>query len=171
MSEASFEKSILRAWRKAGRAYQWFMKLHNDEHPNSAKAAANFETALLMAIAADPAMNDVDRQEMRTFPRIVCLCGSTRFSEAFRTARLHLALDGAIVLTLGSDTQSDAELRLDEEALRIIAERHLRQIDLCDDVLVINPGGYIGQHTAAEIAYARQHGKAVRFLEPEQQHD
>ena len=33
---------------------------------------------------------------------------------------------------------------------------HLRKIDLADWVLVINPGGYIGESTAREIRYARQ---------------
>lgn len=28
-------------------------------------------------------------------------------------------------------------------------------------------GGYIGESTARELAYARERGKAVRFLEPQ----
>lgn len=163
----SWLHSIVRAWRKAGHAWRWYTKLQAEENPNRFKAAANFDEAMAAVMKTDPAMNDVDRQEMRHYPRIVCLCGSTRFSEAFRKARLAEALEGSIVLTLGSDTQSDAELQLDEDALRILAERHLRQIDLADEILVLNVGGYIGTHTAAEIEYARQHGKAVRFLEPE----
>lgn len=163
----SWLRSIVRAWRKAGHAWRWYTKLQAEENPNRFKAAAQFDEAMAAVMKTDPAMNDVDRQEMKTFPRIVCLCGSTRFSEAFRKARLAEALEGSIVLTLGSDTQSDAELQLDEDALRILAERHLRQIDLADEIFVLNVGGYIGTHTAAEIAYARQHGKVVRFLEPE----
>jgi hypothetical protein len=40
---------------------------------------------------------------------------------------------------------------------------HLRKIDLADRVLVVNPGGYIGESTGREIAYARAAGKPVSF--------
>jgi hypothetical protein len=43
-------------------------------------------------------------------------------------------------------------------------ELHLRKIDLADWVLVINPNDYIGNSTSKEIAYARKHGKSVKFL-------
>lgn len=42
---------------------------------------------------------------------------------------------------------------------------HLRKIDLADEVLILNVGGYIGTGTAREIAYAGRQGKRVRFLE------
>jgi hypothetical protein len=48
----------------------------------------------------------------------------------------------------------------------ILDELHLRKIDLSDEVLVMNVGGYIGDRTRAEIGYAEQHGKPVRYLEP-----
>lgn len=44
-------------------------------------------------------------------PLIVCLCGSTRFSEAFANANLEETLKGHIVLTVGSMTHSDVALR------------------------------------------------------------
>jgi len=52
---------------------------------------------------------------MRTFhadtaPTIVCLCGSTRFGEAFREANLRETLAGKIVLSIGCDTRTDADL-------------------------------------------------------------
>src|SRR6185312_2006014 len=84
----SWLRSIVRAWRKAGYAYRWWMRLYGEEHPNSAKAAAAFEDAMATAMKADPMMDGVARAETTQFPRIVCLCGSTRFSEAFRRARL-----------------------------------------------------------------------------------
>ncbi len=43
-------------------------------------------------------------------PTIVCLCGSTRFSEAFQQANLMETLDGNIVLTIGCDMRSDADI-------------------------------------------------------------
>lgn len=40
---------------------------------------------------------------------------------------------------------------------------HLRKIDPADRVLVVNPGGYVGESTGKEIAYARAQGKPVSF--------
>ena len=42
----------------------------------------------------------------------------------------------------------------------------VRKIDLADRVLVVNPGGYVGESTSREIAYARETGKPVSFTEP-----
>lgn len=108
---------------------------------------------------------------MRTRPTIVCLCGSTRFSEAFQQANLRETLHGRIVLSIGCDMRSDGELfahKPDDELAQIKAaldELHLRKIDLADEVLILNVGGYIGSSTARELAYARTLGKRVRFLE------
>jgi hypothetical protein len=104
-------------------------------------------------------------------PTIVCLCGSTRFSHAFREANLRETLAGRIVLTIGCDMKTDADLfvNLDEAAVERIKadldELHKRKIDLADEILVLNIGGYIGDSTRSEIAYAEAAGKAVRWLE------
>ena len=102
-------------------------------------------------------------------PTIVCLCGSTRFSDAFHDANLRETLAGKIVLTVGCDFKSDRDLELagqltSEDKARL-DELHLRKIDLADEILVLNAGGYIGESTAYEIYYATMHGKGVRWLE------
>lgn len=102
---------------------------------------------------------------IRTWPTVVCLCGSTRFSEAFREANLRETLAGKIVLSIGCDFKSDDALGLTDEDKARMDELHLRKIDLADEVLILNVGGYVGQSTARELAYAQQHGKRVRFLE------
>ena len=102
----------------------------------------------------------------RPVPRIVCLCGSTRYSKAFREANLRETLAGHIVLSIGCDTKSDADLALggvDKTALDLL---HLFKIDMADEVLVLNVDGYIGASTRREIAYARIRGKPIRWLEP-----
>lgn len=102
-------------------------------------------------------------------PRIVCLCGSTRFSDAFRRANLEETIAGHIVLSIGCDTKCDADLvalgELTPEAKAKLDELHKRKIDLADEILVLNVGGYIGESTRSEIAYALDHGKPVRWLE------
>ncbi len=41
---------------------------------------------------------------------IVTLCGSTRFSQAFRDANLQETLAGKIVLSIGCDMRSDDDI-------------------------------------------------------------
>jgi hypothetical protein len=42
---------------------------------------------------------------------------------------------------------------------------HKRKIDMADEIFVINVGGYIGESTRGEIAYAKSKGIGVRYLE------
>lgn len=102
-------------------------------------------------------------------PTIVCLCGSTRFSEAFHEANLRETLAGRIVLSIGCDFKSDTDLllagELTEQDKTRLDELHLRKIDLADEVLILNVGGYVGQSTRREIDYALMNGKHIRWLE------
>ncbi len=104
------------------------------------------------------------------FPTIVCLCGSTRFWKEFRDHGLRLTLEGKIVLSIGiaaPDSITFAQAS-DEEGLEL-KERldwlHKRKIDLADEVLILNVGGYIGDSTRSELNYATTRGKVIRFLE------
>jgi hypothetical protein len=102
-------------------------------------------------------------------PTIVCLCGSTRFIDAFRAANLRETIAGKIVLSIGCDTKSDTDLlalgELTEEAKAALDELHKRKIDLADEVLILNVGGYIGKSTLSEIIYADRLKKPLRWLE------
>src|SRR5947209_1709015 len=106
-------------------------------------------------------------------PTIVTLCGSTRFSEAFRQANLEETLAGKIVLTVGCDMRSDTDifagLAPDQlaEVKRQLDQLHLAKIDLSDEILVLNVDGYIGESTQRELEHARRTGKRVRYLELE----
>jgi hypothetical protein len=52
----------------------------------------------------------------------------------------------------------------DTQKLALDALR-LRKIEMADEVLILNVGGYIGESTANELAHAKKLGKAIRFLE------
>lgn len=97
-------------------------------------------------------------------PKIVCLCGSTRFSLAFQEANYKETLTGKIVLTIGCDFKSDDNLELTLEDKKRLVELHFRKIDLADEVLILNVGGYIGELTRNELNYARKKKKRIRFL-------
>lgn len=94
-------------------------------------------------------------------PEIVCLCGSSRFAAELRAANRELTLAGVIVVAPGEvdGTISDAQRS-------VLGALHLRKIDLADRVLVVNPGGYVGESASGEIAYARAIGKPISFTHP-----
>jgi hypothetical protein len=104
-------------------------------------------------------------KEIAQRPVVVCLCGSTRFYEWFERMNLVETCEGNIVLSVGCNTKSDAGLGLSPEDKERLDTLHLRKIDLADEILVINPGYYIGSSTAREIVYAWQRGKGIRWLE------
>jgi len=100
-------------------------------------------------------------------PKIVCLCGSTRFMDAFQEANLRETLAGRIVLTIGVNTKSDDGLALSQEVKDRLDKLHLHlhKVKLADEVLILNVDGYIGESTGRELAFAVAHGKKVRFLD------
>lgn len=98
-----------------------------------------------------------------TRPTIVCLCGSSRFKREFEQAARDETLAGRIVLSLGLFSKADG-FALSDEQVRLLKQLHQYRIDLADEILVINPGGYVGDSTADEIDYALGNGKKVRWL-------
>jgi len=105
----------------------------------------------------------------REAPHIICLCGSTRFIDTFAVQTWELELQGHIVLgcTLLPAWYCPVRDHFAEEqgVKEQRDEHHLRKIDLADEVLVLNVGGYIGESTRHEIEYAHTTGKPVRYLE------
>lgn len=81
-----------------------------------------------------------------------------------RKANRDLTFAGIIVLAPGE--AGDAAGSISSEQKAMLDVLHLRKIDLADRVLVVNPGGYVGESTGKEIAYARAQGKSVSFTDP-----
>ena len=97
--------------------------------------------------------------------KVITLCGSTRFKDAFLQAQKRLTLEGNIVISVGLFGHAGDNEVWTEGTKEMLDDMHLRKIDLADEVFVINVGGYIGSSTQAEIAYAKRTGKPVRYLE------
>jgi hypothetical protein len=97
----------------------------------------------------------------------VCLCGSTKFRKEFEEANLRETLAGKIVLSVGGFLHSGDGNKITPEQKVTLDELHKDKIDMADEVLVLNVGGYIGSSTASEIRHAIKHGKTIRYLEPE----
>ena len=105
--------------------------------------------------------------------KVVTLCGSTKFKDEFERVQKELTLKENIVISVGLFGHSgDDEVweGMTEDTLtetkRMLDDMHKRKIDMADEIFVINVGGYIGESTRSEIAYAEKTGKKVNYLEP-----
>ena len=97
--------------------------------------------------------------------KIVTLCGSTRFKEQFLETQKRLTLEGCIVISVGLFGHSGDDEVWKPGTKEMLDDMHLRKINLADEIFVINVGGYIGESTKREIAYAEKIGKKVNYLE------
>ena len=97
--------------------------------------------------------------------KVITLCGSTRFKDAFLEAQKQLTLKGNIVISVGLFGHSGDNEVWTEGTKEMRDDMHLRKIDMADEIYVINVGGYIGSSTRSEIEYAEATGKTVRYLE------
>lgn len=97
--------------------------------------------------------------------KVITLCGSTRFKDAFLREQKRLTLEGNIVISVGLFGHSGDDEVWTEGTKEMLDDMHFRKIDMADEIFVINVGRYIGESTRAEIEYAKKTGKTVRFLE------
>lgn len=97
--------------------------------------------------------------------KIITLCGSTKFRDAFIEEQKRLTLQGNIVISVGLFGHSGDEEVWSDDTKAMLDDMHKRKIDLADEIFVINLGGYIGQSTQSEIEYAIETKKTVRYLE------
>lgn len=97
---------------------------------------------------------------------ILTLCGPTKFYETFDRVMLELTLAGWGVFTLGSHRGADTNLdpKVDAHQTQLDA-LHKDKIEVSQAVVVINVGGYIGDHTKGEVAHARGLGKEVYWYD------
>jgi len=107
-------------------------------------------------------------------PRVVCICGSTRFADLHAIKRWELEREGKIGLMINylpdyyaKEQGWTGHHHFGEQAglKEHLDELHFRKIDMADEVFVINKDGYIGESTRAEIEYAESTGKPVYYLE------
>jgi hypothetical protein len=86
----------------------------------------------------------------------------------FFEAGWQFTLLGKIVLSIGvcKHAKDHGGEALGQDVADKLDELHLRKIDMCDFVYVLNVNGYIGHSTHKEIDYAIKTGKPIRYLEP-----
>jgi hypothetical protein len=120
-------------------------------------------------------MNPVEDQQAPQMAegdaRVITLCGSTRFEAEFAEVNQRLTLDGCLVISLGMFSLPDLpgdDWTADRSDLKErLGALHLQKIRMADEVYIVDPGGYVGESTRREIAYATSLGKPVRYLSRE----
>jgi hypothetical protein len=102
---------------------------------------------------------------------VVTLCGSTKFETEFAEVNQRLTMDGCVVISLGMFSLPDLggyDWTADPLDLKgRLGALHLHKIRMADEVYIVDPGGYVGESTRREIAYATSLGKPVRYLSRE----
>ncbi len=79
-------------------------------------------------------------------PKIVCLCGSTRFKAAFEEVNYQETMAGHIVLSVGVYMHASGNRHKDgigatPEQKIVLDELHKRKIEFADEVLILNVDG------------------------------
>lgn len=115
----------------------------------------------------------------------VTICGSMRYIPEMLEWYEILSLEGYLVylpVLLGShgrtvpgrDIRSLVDetvigiphyLSVSEELKEKLQQLHFRKIEDSDFIFVVNPGGYTGEGTKAEIKFAKDHLTPVRYLD------
>ncbi len=106
-------------------------------------------------------------EQQMTRPSVVCLCGSTRFMDAFFEAGWWYTLQGEIVLSVGVCKHADhhgAEA-IGPDVAEKLDTLHLRKIDIADHVHILNVDGYVGSSTEREVRYALVNHKPISWME------
>ncbi|WP_218824716.1 hypothetical protein [Asanoa hainanensis] len=103
--------------------------------------------------------------------KVITLCGSTRFAAEFAEVNQRLTLEGCVVISLGMfglPELPDYDWTVDPADLKgRLGRVHFQKIRMADEVFIVDPGGYVGESTRREIAYAESLGKPVRYLSRE----
>lgn len=93
--------------------------------------------------------------------KIITLCGSSRFKDVFHKVASEYTLMGYIVLMPHCYFENNARPDLKD----VLVDVHRDMISMSDEVLVINPGGYMGESTKEEIKWAEAQNKVVKYYE------
>ena len=103
-------------------------------------------------------------------PKIVVLCGSSRYVDIMAVAQWLIERDeqaigmGLHLLPCWYSSEHIPDHLAEHEGVADAMDAlHLRKIDLCDEVFVVNFRDYIGSSTRNEIEYAQKQGKKIRW--------
>lgn len=148
---------------------------HDNLFSNCEVSDTDFRNGMIYALSKSDILRHADPEIMKQAgwvreedrPKVICYCGSIRVAkEVFQKAEYDCLMRGEIALLpccMFVDIQR--EYGADSEYKKKADEQHKRKIDMCDEVFILNVGGYIGDSTRSEIEYATLIGKPIKYLE------
>ncbi len=95
----------------------------------------------------------------------IVISGSLRFTERMIAEQYRLESEGNLVIGCTYMPPGLKKEEISAEEWALFDEIHQRKIDLADAIFVVNVGGYIGDSTRSEIAYAKSQNKEILYLE------
>ena len=95
--------------------------------------------------------------------KVITICGSLSFAKEMTDKAYALELAGNCVLLPIISGRKNAE-GFSAQELEALAKAHEKKIDLADEVYIMNVGGYIGESTKRELAYAMKLGKKISYF-------
>lgn len=107
----------------------------------------------------------------------VTICGSMRYISVMLREYERLSLEGYLVylpVILGISMKEDSisiphHSKLSDDLKERLQQLHFKKILLSDFIFVVNPGGYIGEGTLAEIEYAKRYNVPIKYLEGDEE--
>ena len=95
--------------------------------------------------------------------KIVTICGSMKFAKDMIKIASNLEKEkGWCVIQCVYDVNQDT---ITKKEIDNIVNAHWKKIDISDAIYVVNIGGYVGDSTKNEIAYAISKGKEIIYHE------
>jgi len=91
---------------------------------------------------------------------IITIISPLRFKSTIIDKYNELSLQGHVVLLPVEGNLIDVDKETEDKLMFL----HRQKIDLSDEVLVLNVGGYMGRGTYEEIGYATIKGKPISYL-------
>lgn len=103
-------------------------------------------------------------EKMKNNIRLITLCGSMKFQKEMQEISGKLELEHHCIVIQCAYFEKESDLSAEDIAR--LREIHYQKIAMSDAIYVMNVGGYIGESTRREIAYAVSLGKEIFSLEP-----
>jgi len=94
--------------------------------------------------------------------KTIAIIGSSKFKDQQMGIAQRETLLGNVVLITGFWHHVDKKPITDEQKARL-DELSLYKVKIADEVIVVNPHGYVGQSTAEQIKFAEAQGKPISY--------
>lgn len=95
---------------------------------------------------------------------VITICGSMRYIPEMLMEYYRLSLEGHLVYLPVIRTNTNEDSKISETLKEQLQQLHFKKILLSDFIFVVNPDGYIGEGTLAEIEYAKRYKIPVKYL-------